>query len=110
MLRIGVWLGAPAEFWETSGYVSFVLKLLVAFGLTFQMPIILLILGNMGIISSRVLRDKRRHVAVGLMVLAMFMTPSDPFTMIMMGAPLIGLYEICIWMIWLRERRHRKQN
>ena len=110
MLRIGVWLGAPAEFWETSGYVSFVLKLLIAFGLTFQMPIILLILGNMGIISSRVLRDKRRHVAVGLMILAMFMTPSDPFTMIMMGTPLIGLYEICIWMIWIRERRHRKQG
>ena len=107
MYQIGNWIGSPAEFWEISGYVSFVLKLLIGFGITFQMPIILVILGNMGILSSRLLRDKRRHVIVGLLVLAMFMTPSDPFTMIMMAAPLIILYEICIWLIWTREKGRR---
>ena len=104
MNQIGGWLGTPAQYWKVSGYVSFVLKLLIGFGLTFQMPIVLVILGNMGIVTSKMLRDKRRHVAVGLMVLAMFMTPSDPFTMIMMATPLIGLYEGCIWLIWLREK------
>jgi len=108
MYKIGEWMGTPLEFWKITGYVAFVLKLLVAFGLTFQLPIILVILGNMGIISSRMLRDKRRHVIVGLLVLAMFMTPSDPFTMVMMAAPLIVLYEGCIWLIWLREGGGRK--
>jgi sec-independent protein translocase protein TatC len=108
MSRIETWMGTPAEFWETSGYVGFVLKLLIAFGVTFQLPVVLLVLGNMGLISSSQLRDKRRHVIVGLMVLAMFLTPSDPFTMVLMAAPLIALYEACIWIIWARERRGQK--
>ena len=110
MSRIENWMGTPAEFWETPGYVGFVLKILIAFGLTFEMPIILLILGNMGIVSSKILREKRRHVTIGLMVLAMFLTPSDPFTMLMMGCPLIALYEGCIWMIWVKERRKNSED
>jgi sec-independent protein translocase protein TatC len=107
MKKIADWIGAPPAFWRIPGYVSFVLKILLAFGLTFQMPIVLLILGNMGLITSKLLREYRRHVWIGLMVLAMFLTPSDPFTMIMMAMPLIVLYEGCIWMIWAKDRtRH----
>ena len=105
MSRIEQWMGTPSTFWETPGYVGFVLRLLIAFGITFQLPVVLLVLGNMGLIASRQLRDKRRHVIVGLLVLAMFLTPSDPFTMILMAAPLIVLYEGCIWLIWARERK-----
>lgn len=105
MCNIERWMGTPAEFWETPGYVGFVLKLLIAFGLAFQLPVVLLVLGNLGVVSSRQLREKRRHVAVGLCVLAMFLTPSDPFTIILMAAPLIALYEACVWLIWARERR-----
>jgi sec-independent protein translocase protein TatC len=107
MKKIADWMGSPPAYWRIPGYASFVLKILLAFGLTFQMPIVLLILGNMGLVSSKLLREYRRHVCVGLMVLAMFLTPSDPFTMLMMGLPLVALYEFCIWMIWARERaRH----
>jgi sec-independent protein translocase protein TatC len=107
MKKVADWIGAPPAFWRVPGYVGFVLKILLAFGLTFEMPIVLMILGNMGIVSSKLLREKRRHVAVGLMILAMFLTPSDPFTMLMMGCPLIALYEICIWLIWRKERRKK---
>lgn len=110
MSRIESWMGTPAEFWETPGYVAFVLRLLIAFGLTFQLPVVILILGNLGILSSRQLRDKRRHVIVALMVLAMLLTPSDPFTMMLMAAPLVVLYEICIWLVWSRERRSRGRD
>ena len=107
MSRIEIWMGTPAAFWETQGYVIFVLKLLIAFGLAFQLPVVLLVLANMGLVSFKQLSDKRRHVIVGLLVLAMFMTPSDPFTMILMAAPLILLYEACIWLIWAKERKQR---
>ena len=105
MSRIENWMGTPSTFWETPGYVGFVLKLLIAFGITFQLPVVLLVLGNMGLIVSRQLREKRRHVVVGLLILAMFLTPSDPFTMVLMAAPLIVLYEGCIWLIWAKERK-----
>ena len=110
MSRIEHIMGTPATFWETPGYVVFVLKILIAFGLTFQMPVILLVLGNMGLVKSKLLREKRRHVAIGLMVLAMFLTPSDPFTMIMMALPLIVLYEGCIWLIWAKERGKKSED
>lgn len=105
MATIEQWMGTPAAFWETAGYVSFVLKLLLAFGVAFQLPLLVYILGSLGIISSRQMRDKRRHVAVVLLAIGMIMTPPDPFTMVLMAAPLIALYELCIWLVYARERR-----
>jgi sec-independent protein translocase protein TatC len=110
MFNIGAWLDTPPAFWETADYMSFVLKLLMAFGLTFELPVVVLALGRMGILSARQLMDKRRHVIVGLLVLAMFLTPSDPFTMLLMAAPLIVLYEMCIWLIWSKERRATRRR
>ena len=105
MQRIESWIGETSKFWETPGYVGFVLKLLIAFGLAFQLPVLVLVLGNLGIVSSLQLREKRRHVIIALMVLAMFLTPADPITMLLMACPLIVLYEICIWLIWAKEKR-----
>lgn len=105
MLQVNTWLGVDCEFVELADYCSFVLKLLIGFGLVFQLPILVLALGVLGIIDSNMMREKRRHVIVGLMVVAMLLTPPDPMTMIMMSVPLIGLYEACIWIVWARERR-----
>ena len=105
MFRINNWLGASCEFVELSDYVGFVMKLLIAFGLAFELPVIIIVLGSLGIISSDQLRSKRRYVIVLLMVAAMLLTPPDPLTMLMMAAPLALLYELCIWVIRLKERR-----
>lgn len=104
MLKLHTWLGIQAE-WTLSSYVAFTTQLLIAFGLTFQLPIIIMVLGHMGIVDSRQLRDKRRHVFVGLLVLAMFLTPPDVFTQILMAGPLYILFEICIWLLWISERK-----
>jgi len=109
MFRISEWIGAHQAFVELGNYVSFVLKLLLAFGIAFELPVVVLALGALGIVTQQQLRNKRRHVIVGLMVLAMLLTPSDPYTMILMALPLIALYELCIWIIWARERRMREQ-
>jgi sec-independent protein translocase protein TatC len=105
MLRINRWLGTTCEFVELSDYVSFILRLLIAFGLAFELPVIILALGHAGVIRSAQLRNKRRHVIVGLMIVSMLLTPPDPLTLVLMAVPMALLYEACIWLIWCRERR-----
>lgn len=110
MFRINNWLGVSCEFVELSDYVGFVLKLLIAFGLAFELPVIIIALGSMGIISSDQLRSKRRYVIIGLMVAAMLLTPPDPLTLLLMAMPLALLYELCIWIIRYKERAGRKKE
>jgi len=103
MLKINKWIGVESEFVELVDYVGFVLKLLIAFGLAFELPVVVLALGYMGIISSRQLRDKRPVVIVALLVLAMLLTPPDPMTQLLMAGPMAILYELCIWLIRAKE-------
>jgi len=105
MFYIDELLGVTCEWVELRDYVGFVLKLLLAFGLAFELPVVVLALGSVGIVKSAQLREKRRHVIVGLMILAMLLTPQDPITMLMMALPLIALYEMCIWWIWVKEKK-----
>ena len=103
------WLREDAEaVWILMDYISFALKLLLAFGLAFQFPVVVVALGSLGIITPEQLRDKRRHVIVGLLVLSMFLTPQDPITMILMAGPLIVLYEVCILYLALKARGRGK--
>ncbi len=103
MLKINKWIGVDPKLVELVDYVGFVLKLLIAFGLAFELPVVVLALGYMGIISSRQLRDKRPVVIVALLVLAMLLTPPDPMTQLLMAVPMAVLYEVCIWLIRAKE-------
>lgn len=105
MLWIPGKLGLSVPGWTLGSYTVFVLRLLVAFGLAFELPVVVYSLGSLGIISSKQMQEKRNHVIVGLMVLAMILTPQDPWTMLMMAIPLILLYEACIWMVKIKEIR-----
>ncbi len=103
LLRVNAWMGFKTEFLRPGGYLMLAIKLLAAFGLAFELPILLLGLGVAGLVDSELLRAKRRHVIIALFVLAMILTPPDPLTQVMMAIPLVVLYEICIWIIRLRE-------
>ncbi len=106
MLWVNEWLGIRIEFFTVTSYISFVLKLMLSFGLTFELPVILLILGQLGLIHSRQLRSKRRYAIVIILILAAIITPTqDPFSQLILAVPLIALYELCIWLIWFREER-----
>jgi len=108
MLRINEWLGLVCDFVELGDYVSFVLRLLIAFGLAYELPVVIVVLGHLGIVTSHSLRAYRRHVVVGLLVAAMLLTPPDPLSQLMMALPLVLLYEICIWIVWARQRSKQK--
>jgi sec-independent protein translocase protein TatC len=109
MLWFNSWMGIGIDYFTVTSYTGFVLKLLLSFGLTFEMPVVILVLGRLGIINSGHLRSKRRHAIVVILLLTAIITPTqDPFSQMLLAGPLIALYELCIWMMWARERNLRR--
>lgn len=106
MVGMNTWMGGE-NFWTYQRYIDFTLQVLLGFGIAFQMPVVIIVLGRLGIITSRQLRDKRRHVMVGLFIIAMLLTPPDPASQIQMAIPLILLYEFCIWFLYFSEKGRR---
>jgi sec-independent protein translocase protein TatC len=109
MQQVNEWIGVKVEIVRMEEHVDIVIKTIIAFGLAFQVPLLLLALGWMGIIPSEVLRTRRRIAIVVIFVLAMVLTPPDPVSQIVMAVPMCLLYEVCIWIIRLRELA-KKEN
>lgn len=87
-----------------SGTVLFIVKMFLAFGLVFEMPVVLLLLGKLGIVNARMLKSGWRHAVVGIALLAAVATPStDAFSMIAMAAPLTILYGLSIILVRMVE-------
>jgi sec-independent protein translocase protein TatC len=95
---------------KVSDYLTLVTTLLLAFGLCFQLPIVLTLLGMAGIVSSEFLRTGRRYALVGVFALAAIVTPPDPFSMISLAIPICLLYEASIWCVRLIELRRAKEE
>lgn len=85
--------GAVESLWSIDQYFEFVLTLMLSTGLSFQIPVIQVMLGQLGIVSSQAMFSQWRFVVVGATIIAAVLTPStDPFTQTLLAAPLIGLY------------------
>jgi sec-independent protein translocase protein TatC len=88
-------------------YLSFFLTTTLMFGLSFEMPLIIVILGMLGLVSSKFLREKRRFSIVGMSVLAAVITLLDLLSMSMMLIPMLVLYEISIILVRFFELRSK---
>lgn len=82
--------------WRINYYLSFVLGLCAIFGITFELPLVITLLAQIGVASPEFLRQKRPHVIVGLVALSALVTPPDIVTQLLMAGPLWLLYEISI--------------
>ena len=95
---------------EVGKTLAFVTKLLLAFGVVFELPVVIMVLTAMGLVTPEFLRAKRRHAAVGMAILASVMTPGDVITLtVMMMVPLLLLYELSIFLSAGIARRRRER-
>lgn len=90
---------------DINSYLSFCLKLFLVFGLTFEIPIITLVLILIGLVSTQSLIEKRRFIVVGCFFVAMFVTPPDALSMIMLAVPMWMLFELGLLLGKLLEKR-----
>ena len=89
---------------KVNEYLSLIMRLIFAFGISFQLPIILSLLARIGIIDSEYLRKRRKYVVVIIFGIAAILTPPDPITQIGLALPLLFLYEISIITVKLIEK------
>jgi len=89
-----------------TNYFSFVAQMCIGLGLAFEMPLVILTLNFLGILSHTLMRRTRTFAIPLLLILATLIAPTpDPFTMLAIATPMYLLYEACIWLTWLLERK-----
>jgi sec-independent protein translocase protein TatC len=91
-------------------YLSLVTTLVLAFGLFFQMPVVLSLLARVGLVNASMLRKGRRYAIVGIAALAAMVTPPDVISMTLMALPTYALYEISIWLVWAIEKARARRE
>jgi sec-independent protein translocase protein TatC len=95
---------------KVNEYLSLVMKLIFAFGISFQLPVVLSLLARIGIVDSQFLKSRRKYVVVIIFAVAALLTPPDPITQIGLAIPLLILYELSIFSVKFIEKRNLKKN
>ena len=95
---------------KVSDYLTLVTTLVLAFGLCFQLPVVLSLAGLAGLVNSRQLRAGRKYAIVAIVAVAAIVTPPDPISQLMLSIPIVALYEVAIWCVRLMEGRRARDE
>ena len=95
---------------KVNEYLSLVMKLIFAFGISFQLPVVLSLLARIGIVDSQFLKTRRKYVVVIIFAAAALLTPPDPITQIGLAIPLLILYELSIFSVKIIENKNFKKS
>ena len=93
---------------KVNEYLSLIMKLIFAFGLSFQLPVVLSLLARVGVVDSEFLKKRRKYVVVIIFTAAAILTPPDPITQIGLAIPLLILYELSIFSVSLIEKKSKE--
>ncbi len=95
---------------KVNEYLSLVMKLIFAFGISFQLPVVLSLLARVGVVNSEFLKKRRKYVVVIIFAAAALLTPPDPITQIGLAIPLLILYELSIFSVKFIEKKNLKNS
>ena len=95
---------------KVNEYLSLIMRLIFAFGISFQLPILLNLLARIGIVNSEYLKSRRRYVIVIIFAFAAILTPPDPITQVGLAIPLLLLYEVSIFTVKFIEKKKVSKN
>lgn len=96
--------------WSFGSYVDFMVRIILAFGLVFELPLVIYFLVRLGIVTPEFLRSKRRYAIVIFLILAAVISPPDIFTMIVLAVPLTVLYELSIVIATIAHRKYLSEK
>ena len=95
--------------WRIGEYISFATQFTLLFGLAFELPVVVMVLVKLGLLSYETMSKTRSYAIVAIFIAAAVLTPTpDVPTQCLMAAPMIVLYEICIWLAWYDRKKNRK--
>ncbi|MDO5142524.1 MAG: twin-arginine translocase subunit TatC [Eubacteriales bacterium] len=100
--------GVAVPLLSVGTYTNFLFGFVVPFGVTFELPLVLVFLTRWGLVSARSLRKARKFVIFGIAIVAAILTPPDVVSQVMLGVPLWALYEIGVLLAWLLRPREEK--
>tara|TARA_X000000950_G_C13716664_1_gene578447 strand:+ start:124 stop:894 length:771 start_codon:yes stop_codon:yes gene_type:complete len=95
---------------KVNEYLSLIMKLIFAFGISFQLPVILSLLARIGLVDSQFLKERRKYVVVIIFATAALLTPPDPITQVGLAIPLLILYELSIFSVKIIESKNYKNK
>ena len=95
---------------KVNEYLSLIMRLIFAFGISFQLPILLNLLARIGVVNSNYLKTRRRYVIVLIFALAAILTPPDPITQVGLAIPLLLLYELSIFTVRFTEKKKENED
>ncbi len=94
--------------WRIGEYISFATQFTLLFGLSFELPVVVMVFVKLGLLNYDMMSKTRSYAILAIFVAAAVITPTpDAFTLMLMALPMLVLYEICIWLAWLDRRKNR---
>lgn len=92
-----------------NAYVSFLGKMITAFGLMFELPLVVLFLSKIGIVTPEIMKKGRRYAIFGIFIIAAVLTPPDVVSQVMLAVPILLLYEISVWISVVVAKKKEKK-
>ncbi len=100
-----------ANDWRIGEYITFATQFTLLFGLSFELPVVVMALVKIGLLSYTTMSNTRSYAILAIFVAAAVITPTpDALTLSLMAVPMILLYEICIWLAWFNERKQKRRE